>query len=69
MSERLVNLHLIERGVRGGDALFEVSLLVDDAARNGLRDGDHATWRGMVARAQRLIGEHVAERRQTEGSR
>ena len=35
MSERLVSLHLIEDGVRGGEALFEVSLLVDDDARDG----------------------------------
>jgi hypothetical protein len=68
MSERLVNLHLIEHGVRGGDALFEVSLLMDDAARDGLREGDRAAWRGVIRRAQKLIGDHVEERRATEGS-
>jgi hypothetical protein len=68
MSERLVSLHLIETGVRGGEALFEVSLLVDDAARDRLRDSDGDTWRRVVLHARRLIGDHVAERRTTEGS-
>jgi hypothetical protein len=68
MSERLVNLHLIETGVRGTDALFEVSLLLDDRAREGLRSGDHSAWRGTVLRARKLIDDHVSERRAAEGS-
>lgn len=67
MSERLVNLHLIETGVRGADALFEVSLLLDDTARDGLRSGDHDAWQGTLKRAQRLIDDHVSERRAAEG--
>jgi hypothetical protein len=68
MSERLVNLHLIETGVRGTDALFEVSLLLDDRAREALRGGDHSAWRGTVLRARQLIDDHVSERRAAEGS-
>ena len=67
MSERLVNIHLIEEGVRGTDALFEVSLLLDDDARDGLRRGNADSWRNAVRRAQTLIGDHVAERRAAEG--
>lgn len=67
MSERLVNIHLIETGVRGTDALFEVSLLLDDKAREGLRSGEPMAWRSMISRAQKLIGDHVSERRATEG--
>lgn len=67
MSERLINIHLIETGIRGSDALFEVSLLLDDAARDGLRTGDRGAWQGTLKRAQRLIGDHVSERRAAEG--
>jgi hypothetical protein len=67
MSERLVNLHLIETGVRGFDALFEVSLLLDDHARDGLRNGDRTAWQGTVRRARKLIDDHVSERRAAEG--
>lgn len=67
MSERLVNIHLVEEGVRGSSALFEVSLLLDDDAREGLRLGRPDAWRGALHRAQNLIGEHVAERRAAEG--
>ena len=67
MSERLVNIHLIETGVRGSDALFEVSLLLDDKARDGLRQGEQEAWRSMLSRAQKLIGDHVSERRAAEG--
>ncbi len=67
MSERLVNIHLIETGVRGTDALFEVSLLLDDGVRDGLRNGDRHAWRGTLRRAQKLIGDHVADRRAAEG--
>ena len=66
MSERLVNIHLIEEGVRGTDALFEVSLLLDDDARDGLRHGDAVAWQSAIRRARNLIGDHVAERRATE---
>jgi hypothetical protein len=67
MSERLVNIHLIEEGVRRTDALFEVSLLLDDDARDGLRRGHEEAWRTALRRAQTLIGDHVAERRAAEG--
>ncbi len=67
MSERLVNIHLVETGVRGSDALFEVSLLLDDAARDALCGGDHDAWQGTLKRAQRLIDDHVSERRAAEG--
>jgi hypothetical protein len=67
MSERLVNIHLIETGVHGMDALFEVSLLLDDTAREGLRTGDHSVWRRTVLRARKLIDDHVTERRTAEG--
>src|SRR4051794_29401 len=67
MSERLVNIHLIEEGVRGSDALFEVSLLLDDDAREGLRLGRADAWRGALGRAQQLVGDHVAQRRAAEG--
>jgi hypothetical protein len=67
MSERLVNIHLIETGVRGSDALFEVSLLLDDSVRESLRRGEHDAWRSMLHRAQKLIGDHVSDRRAAEG--
>jgi hypothetical protein len=67
MSERLVNIHLIETGVLGTDALFEVSLLLGERERQGLRNGDATVWRATIRRAQRLIGDHVAERRAAEG--
>jgi hypothetical protein len=67
MSERLVNIHLIETGVRGTQALFEVSLLLDGPAREGLRSGEPDAWRSMIGRARKLIGDHVSERRTTEG--
>ena len=67
MSERLVNIHLVEEGVRGSEALFEVSLLLDDDARDGLRRGEADAWQGALRRAQQLIGDHVAQRRAAEG--
>ena len=67
MSERLVNIHLIEEGVRGSEALFEVSLLLDDDARDGLRSGEPMAWQTAIRRARNLIGDHVAERRAAEG--
>jgi hypothetical protein len=65
MSERLVNVHLIEPGSRGGDALFEVSLLLSDGDRMALRSGDQSEWQRVIGRARKLIGSHVAEKQIT----
>jgi hypothetical protein len=65
MSERLVNLHLIEPGSRGGDALFEVSLLLSDSDRDALREGDREYWRRTIGRARKLIGDHVSSKRES----
>lgn len=67
MSEHLVNLHLVERGTYRSEALFEVSLVLDDQVRQALGTGDREQWRRTLTRARGLISDHVARRRFTEG--
>lgn len=67
MSEHLVHLHLVEQGTRDREALFAVSLLLDDRTRHSLAEGDRDGWRETVGRARALITDHVAERRGAEG--
>ena len=67
MSEHLVNLHIIETGTYRSEALFEVSLLLDDETRSALGRGDREQWRRTLGRARRLIDEHVSDLRTAEG--
>ncbi len=67
MSEHLIHLHLVEPGSGDGEALFAVSLLLDERTRHALAEGNRDGWRQTVGRARALITEHVAERRGAEG--
>jgi hypothetical protein len=66
MAEQLVMIHLIQDGSAGGEALFEVALMLDDEERNRLRDRDDEQWRSTIARAQRMIRTHVTRRQATD---
>ena len=66
MGERLVKLHLIDTGSRGGEALFEVALVLGEEERGLLRDGDRGQWRSTIGRAQRMIRDHVSHRQASD---
>jgi hypothetical protein len=62
MGEQLVIMHLVEEGSSGGEALFEVALVLDDRERAALRGRDREQWRSTIARARRMIRDHVEHR-------
>jgi hypothetical protein len=66
MGEQLITIHLIEEGSNGGEALFEVALVLDDETRAALLDRDAGQWRSTLARAQRMIRAHVAHRQASD---
>lgn len=66
MGERLVKVHLIDEGTHGGEALFEVALVLGEGERDMLREGDREQWRSTVGRAQRMIREHVSHRQASD---
>jgi hypothetical protein len=66
MGEQLVIIHLIEDGSSGGEALFEVALVLEDREREALRLRDREQWRSTIARAQRMIRDHVVRRQASD---
>jgi hypothetical protein len=66
MSEHCVSLHLIEPGSRGGDALFEIAMVLTDDEMESLSQFDADTWRSTICRAQRRIRDHVHHRSSSE---
>jgi hypothetical protein len=66
MGERLIKLHLIDAGTHGGEALFEVALVLGEDERASLRDRDQMQWRETIGRAQRMIREHVSHRQASD---
>ena len=65
MSEHRVSLHVIEPGSRGGDALFEIAMVLTDVEMESLSEFDADTWRSTISRAQRRIRDHVQRRQRS----
>jgi hypothetical protein len=61
----LVHFHVIEPGVDDTPTLFKVTMWVPEPTRSGIEQDDPHSWREVLTKAKRLVGDHLDARRTT----